>query len=31
LLTSNGRLRRPEIVQRYGDLLDAMYRAGIDS
>jgi len=31
LLTSNGRLRRPEIVQRHGDLLDAMYRAGIDS
>ena len=31
LLTSNGRLRRPEIVQRHGDLLDAMYRAGLDS
>jgi long-subunit acyl-CoA synthetase (AMP-forming) len=31
LLTSNGRLRRPEIVQRHGDLLDAMYRGGIDS
>jgi long-chain acyl-CoA synthetase len=31
LLTSNGRLRRPEIVRRHGDLLDAMYRAGIDS
>lgn len=31
LLTSNGRLRRPEIAQRHADLLDAMYRAGIGS
>jgi long-subunit acyl-CoA synthetase (AMP-forming) len=31
LLTSNGRLRRREIVQRHGALLDALYREEIAS
>jgi len=31
LLTSNGRLRRPAIVERHGALLDALYREEIAS
>ncbi len=31
LLTSNGRLRRPEIARRYGVLLDSLYRDAVAS
>jgi long-subunit acyl-CoA synthetase (AMP-forming) len=31
LLTSNGRLRRPAIVERYGALIDALYREELAS
>jgi len=31
LLTSNGRLRRRDIVERFGNLLDALYREELAS